>query len=177
MIMAGVGRRFDSDSLPAETMTRMIHPENPHGATIRSFQTEGAGYRLIGDAVCKYIDLHPESWSRDKIYGTLDALSLLNQKSNSRCSGCSACYRFYSQIVYLLEFLQTNRKQARGHDADDYSTRGGSPAGLGISWSMVRGNPDRPQFCTLTESRRYKARFPSQTRGRSAKIDGKVGPD
>jgi hypothetical protein len=26
-----------------ETMTRMIHPENPHGATIRSFQTEGTG--------------------------------------------------------------------------------------------------------------------------------------
>ncbi len=31
----------------------------------------------IGDAVCKYIDLHPESWSKDKIHGTLDALSAL----------------------------------------------------------------------------------------------------
>ena len=87
------------------------------------------------------------------------------------------CYRYYCQTVYLLEFLETNRKQARGYDADDYSTRGGSPAGLGINWSMVRGNPDEPQFCTLTDSRRYEARFHTQTRTRSAKIGGEVGFD
>ena len=91
--------------------------------------------------------------------------------------GLRLCYRFDAHTVYLHEFLATNRKQARGYDADDYSTRGGSPAGLGINWSMVRGNPDGHQFCTLTDSRRYQARFHSRTRTRSAKIGGKVGFD
>jgi hypothetical protein len=43
------GRRFDSDSFPSETMARMIHPENPHGPTIRSSQTEGAGQDCPAD--------------------------------------------------------------------------------------------------------------------------------
>jgi len=91
--------------------------------------------------------------------------------------GLRLCYRFDAHTVYLHEFLGTNRKQARGYDTDDYSTRSGSPDGLGINWGMARGDPGGPQLCPVTESRRYKARDRSQTRVRSAKIGGEVGLD
>jgi Rap1a immunity proteins len=31
----------------------------------------------IGDAVCKYIDQHPESWSKEKLIGAMDATAAL----------------------------------------------------------------------------------------------------
>src|SRR5580692_4919814 len=97
---------------------------------------------------------------------------------NPRCSGYFAfAINTIPKPSTSLSFLEPIASRHEVTTQDDYSTRGGSPAGLGISWSMVRGNPDGPQFCTLTDSRRYEARFHTQTRTRSAKIGGEVGFD
>lgn len=54
-----------------------------HSFLFTHLQVAGISDGDIAEAVCKYIDLHPEIWSKEKMFGVLDATAALYAPKDS----------------------------------------------------------------------------------------------